>query len=176
MKLGVIDADILEFDWLSWFNGPVNPLGSCRAWSVYLTTLFLDRLSPVLVQFHLPENDNCPSSISRRDPERVTAENISGSISAKECCQTPQDKIILRTFLGIASSKRFKRVPTRYVFFINFLPNSPLYIWIQDFPGRIKQVSVFPRIYFFWEYNTLNKQANANPRNQYIFIWQCNAS
>ena len=29
------------------FYGPVNPLGSCRARSVYLTTRLLDRLSPV---------------------------------------------------------------------------------------------------------------------------------
>ena len=26
------------------FYGLVNPLGSCRAWSVYLTTLFLGRV------------------------------------------------------------------------------------------------------------------------------------
>ena len=29
------------------FYGPVNPMGSCRAWSVYLTTRLLGRLSPV---------------------------------------------------------------------------------------------------------------------------------
>ena len=29
------------------FYGPVNPMGSCRAWSVYLTTLLLGRLSPL---------------------------------------------------------------------------------------------------------------------------------
>ena len=34
------------FDWLR-FYGPVNPLGSCRARSVYLTTLFLDSHSPL---------------------------------------------------------------------------------------------------------------------------------
>ena len=27
------------------FYGPVNPMGSCRAWSVYLTTRLLGRLS-----------------------------------------------------------------------------------------------------------------------------------
>ena len=27
------------------FYGPVNPMGSCRAWSVYLTTGLLGRLS-----------------------------------------------------------------------------------------------------------------------------------
>ena len=32
-----------------------------------------------------PETDNCPSWISRR--ERMTVENISWSISAKECCR-----------------------------------------------------------------------------------------
>ena len=29
------------------FYGPVNPMGSCRARSVYLTTLLLGRLSPL---------------------------------------------------------------------------------------------------------------------------------
>ena len=29
------------------FNGPVNPMGSCRARSVYLTTRLLGRLSPL---------------------------------------------------------------------------------------------------------------------------------
>ena len=28
-------------------HGPVNPMGSCRARSVYLTTRLLDRLSPL---------------------------------------------------------------------------------------------------------------------------------
>ena len=30
-----------------WFYSSVNPMGSCRAWSVYLTTLLLGRLSPL---------------------------------------------------------------------------------------------------------------------------------
>ena len=29
------------------FYGPVNPMRSCRAWSVYLTTRLLGRLSPL---------------------------------------------------------------------------------------------------------------------------------
>ena len=29
------------------FYSPVNPMGSCRAWSVYLTTRLLGRLSPL---------------------------------------------------------------------------------------------------------------------------------
>ena len=29
------------------FHGPVNPMGSCRAQSVYLTTRLLGRLSPL---------------------------------------------------------------------------------------------------------------------------------
>ena len=29
------------------FYGPVNPMGSSRAWSVYLTTCLLGRLSPL---------------------------------------------------------------------------------------------------------------------------------
>ena len=50
------------------FYGPVNPMGSCRAWSVYLTTLFLGRLSPpndqpVLYTVFRQKltSDNCPS-------------------------------------------------------------------------------------------------------------------
>ena len=29
------------------FYGPVNPMGSCRAWYVYLNTPLLGRLSPL---------------------------------------------------------------------------------------------------------------------------------
>ena len=29
------------------FYGPVTPIGSCRVWSIYLTTLLLGRLSPL---------------------------------------------------------------------------------------------------------------------------------
>ena len=29
------------------FYSPVNPMGSCRAWSVYLNTRLLGRLSPL---------------------------------------------------------------------------------------------------------------------------------
>ena len=72
---------------------PVNPMGSCRARSVYLTTRFLGRLSPLkrlisIVHILSPETDNCPSWISGR--ERMTVENISWSISMKECCQPRQ--------------------------------------------------------------------------------------
>ena len=70
------------------FYGLVNPMGSCRAWSVYLTTRLLGRLSPkrltTIMHTLLPETENCPSWISRR--ERMTIENISWSISTKECC------------------------------------------------------------------------------------------
>ena len=77
------------------FYGPVNPMGPCWAWSVYLTTRLLGRLSPlkqltsiVIVHILLPETDNCPSWISGR--ERMTVENISWSISTKECCRPRQ--------------------------------------------------------------------------------------
>ena len=68
------------------FYGPVNPMGLFRAWSVYLTTRLLGR--PVLTSIlHIlsPETDNCRSWISGR--ERMTVENISWSISMKECCR-----------------------------------------------------------------------------------------
>ena len=42
------------------FYGPVNPMGSCRAWSVYLTTLLQGRLSP-LSRF----NQYCAHSFAR---------------------------------------------------------------------------------------------------------------
>ena len=32
-----------------WFYCPVNPMGSCRVWSVYLTTRLLGRLRPLSV-------------------------------------------------------------------------------------------------------------------------------
>ena len=70
------------------FYGPVNQTGSCRAWSVYLATRLLGRLSPLLTSIvHIlsPETDKCPSWISGR--ERMTVENISWSISTKECCR-----------------------------------------------------------------------------------------
>ena len=42
------------------FYGPVNPMGSCRARSVYLTTHLLGRLSPLTSIVHIPspETDN----------------------------------------------------------------------------------------------------------------------
>ena len=48
------------------FYGPVNPMGSCQAWQVYLTTFLTGRLSPpsgkaVFVQILLPETDICSS-------------------------------------------------------------------------------------------------------------------
>ena len=47
------------------FYGPVNPMGSCRARSVYLTTCLLGRLSSKrytsTVHILSPETDNCPS-------------------------------------------------------------------------------------------------------------------
>ena len=67
---------------------PVNPMGSCRALSIYLTTLLLGRLSPLvrlnsIVHIILPESDNCPSWLC--DRERRTIENISWSFSTIEC-------------------------------------------------------------------------------------------
>ena len=48
------------------FYGPVNPVGSCQARSVYLTTHLLGRLNPLsgltsIVYILLPETYNCPS-------------------------------------------------------------------------------------------------------------------
>ena len=45
------------------FYCPVNPMGSCQAWSVYLTTFSLGRLSPLItsiVSILSPETDNEP--------------------------------------------------------------------------------------------------------------------
>ena len=38
----------LSFMFVLRFHGPVNPVGSCRARSLYLTTLLLGRLSPLV--------------------------------------------------------------------------------------------------------------------------------
>ena len=40
-------ANIFLYEFVLRFYGPVNPMGSCRARSVYLTTHLLDRHSPL---------------------------------------------------------------------------------------------------------------------------------
>ena len=52
-KAGFVLPEVTVLAELSWdvfvlrFYGPVNPMGSCRARSVYLTTRLLGRLSPL---------------------------------------------------------------------------------------------------------------------------------
>ena len=70
---------------------PSQPIRVMSSQSVYLAPLFLDRLCPlsgwpVFVHILLPENDNCPSWISRR--KRMTIKIIPWLISTKECCLT----------------------------------------------------------------------------------------
>ena len=69
---------------------PSQSIRVISSWSDYLATLFLGRLSLLVGNQYLcilsPETDNCPSWISRR--EIMTLENISWSISMKECCWT----------------------------------------------------------------------------------------
>ena len=60
--------------------------------SVYLTTLFLVQAQSSIqltstCAHSSARNDNCPSCISGR--ERMIIENISWSISMKECCRIP---------------------------------------------------------------------------------------
>ena len=71
------------------FYGSVNPLGSCRARSVYLTTVDWAGLVLWAVNQYCAHSfaRNCPSWISGR--ERMTIENISWSVSTKEYCQPP---------------------------------------------------------------------------------------
>ena len=85
----MINHQLFLFDFLFVlrFYSPVNPMGSCRAWSGYLTTLLLGRLSP-LGSILSPETDNSPSWISRG--ERMTLENISWSNLHKRMLQTCQ--------------------------------------------------------------------------------------
>ena len=60
------------------FSGPVNPMGSCQARSVYLTTRLLGRLSPsserltmIIVHILLPDTYNTlPSRICRENDRR----------------------------------------------------------------------------------------------------------
>ena len=54
------------------FYSPVNPMGSCRARSVYLTTRLLGERLTSIVHILSPETDNCPSWISGR--ERMTVD------------------------------------------------------------------------------------------------------
>ena len=59
------------------FYCQVNPMGSCRAWSVYLTTFLLGKWLTSNVHIVSLETDTCPSCISGR--ERMTIESISWS-------------------------------------------------------------------------------------------------
>ena len=52
----------------------------------FIKPLFLGRLLTSIVHILSPETDKCPSWISGR--ERMSTENISWSISTKECCQS----------------------------------------------------------------------------------------
>ena len=45
VAIGALSINMILF--VLRFYGPVNPMGSCRAWSVYLTTPLLGRLSPL---------------------------------------------------------------------------------------------------------------------------------
>ena len=51
LVLGQLWIVMNQYDWFCLFvlrfYGPVNPMGSCRARSVYLTTRLLGRLSPL---------------------------------------------------------------------------------------------------------------------------------
>ena len=48
MVMHVLDVAMIEFClFVLRFYGPVNPMGSCQARSVYLTTRLLGRLSPL---------------------------------------------------------------------------------------------------------------------------------
>ena len=81
---------LLWIDWMNWSLQTSQPIRVMSSRSVYLTTLFLGRLSPLSSQpvfLHVlsPENDNCPSWISGRD--KMTVEKISWSISTNECCR-----------------------------------------------------------------------------------------
>ena len=64
-------------------------MGSCRAVSLpnhtFTGQAWSSKRLTSIVHILLPETDNCPSWISRG--ERMTVENISWSISTKECCR-----------------------------------------------------------------------------------------
>ena len=68
--------------------GPVNPMGSCRARSVYLILCWAGLVLSVVNQY-------CAHSFTRNcqlpflnQRKRMTIENISRSISTKECCRS----------------------------------------------------------------------------------------
>ena len=102
------------------FLQPIQPNGSCRAWSVYFTTLLLGRLrppsgEPVLCTFFRQKLIS-PSWISGR--EGMTVENISWSnISTKECCRyggesnlQPSDKTGEHKAKGFQNGKHTSKV------------------------------------------------------------------
>ena len=59
---------------------------SCRARSIYLTTLLLGRLGPLRVNQYLAHSDNYPSGVSGK--KIMTIANISWSTSSNECCRS----------------------------------------------------------------------------------------
>ena len=78
-------AKVGQFDLCGGFT--VNPLCSCRARSVYLTTLFLGRLSPKRLTSICVHSFvwNWQLPFLNEQKGGITAENISWSISMKEC-------------------------------------------------------------------------------------------
>ena len=46
-EVGTVKCELGTCLFVLRFYGPLNPMGSCRARSVYLTTLLLGRLSPL---------------------------------------------------------------------------------------------------------------------------------
>ena len=71
------------------FYGPVNTTSVISSRSIYLTTLFLDKLIRKRItsteQILSQASNNCPFWISGR--YIITVEKISWSLSMKECCQ-----------------------------------------------------------------------------------------
>ena len=70
------------------FKGPGNPIHVMSNRTGYLTKLFsgqayIQKRLTDIVQILLPETDSCPSWINKY--ERMTVENISWSISTKQC-------------------------------------------------------------------------------------------
>ena len=116
---------------VSRFYGPVNPLGSCRGWSVYLTKLILGRLSPKqltsIVHILSSETDNCPSWISRGENDTIY-------------------RVLINSRFGVSYSNFSFLTPTFWKVSIEKCGKTPNFFWMTAFYANFQNPSENPDI------------------------------
>ena len=104
-----------------------------------------------------PETDNCPSWISGR--ERMTVENISWSISTKECCRPRRDRTRdLLVSSRTAHSTEPPRPARKEVNIDNFLVEKEPYLELWAFMCRCVCVNFIKVIVKSYEDNNLSQK------------------